>query len=387
MFRCPISLDLFEDPVTLCTGQTYDRSSIEKWLALGNLTCPVTMQKLHDLSIVPNLTLRHLIHQWLQYGNPDSDSSMKSLASLKLTLQSHESTLQNKVQALEKITVLSDESIFFQKSCFLQLGFLSLLLQLVFEKVDAQNNIDQIHMGFIELSLSCVQKLLPLGYLEPLKMLKDDSILEKILFLFENGTITVKTNLCHLIDSAASSSEEVRHILGSSKKLIHEILLLLNPQNCKASESNSMAAIKAISALCNSSESRMQNLVEAGAIYDIITCISGSERKEKNMAPLGMSIIEKLLMLQSGKEALVRNPESIKALVKMVFSFRVCDEECSESAIGLLLIICCEDEGGREEAINGGLVTKLLLILQSQCSNRIKTKARRLLKMVTSKSK
>ena len=63
LFRCPISLDLFEDPVTLCTGQTYDRSSIEKWFSAGNLTCPVTMQKLHDPSIVTNHTLRHLINQ------------------------------------------------------------------------------------------------------------------------------------------------------------------------------------------------------------------------------------------------------------------------------------------------------------------------------------
>ncbi|CAI8598884.1 unnamed protein product [Vicia faba] len=33
LFRCPISLDLLEDPVTLTTGQTYDRSSIEKWIS------------------------------------------------------------------------------------------------------------------------------------------------------------------------------------------------------------------------------------------------------------------------------------------------------------------------------------------------------------------
>ncbi|WP_423787569.1 U-box domain-containing protein, partial [Klebsiella pneumoniae] len=58
LFICPISLDLFTDPVTVSTGHTYDRGSIEKWLATGNLTCPVTMQKLQDPSMVPNCTLR-----------------------------------------------------------------------------------------------------------------------------------------------------------------------------------------------------------------------------------------------------------------------------------------------------------------------------------------
>lgn len=43
-FRCPISLDLMKSPVSLCTGVTYDRSSIQRWLDGGNNTCPATMQ-------------------------------------------------------------------------------------------------------------------------------------------------------------------------------------------------------------------------------------------------------------------------------------------------------------------------------------------------------
>ncbi|KAJ0527589.1 putative U box domain, Zinc finger, RING/FYVE/PHD-type [Helianthus annuus] len=35
VFICPISLEPMEDPVTLCTGQTYERSNILKWFSLG----------------------------------------------------------------------------------------------------------------------------------------------------------------------------------------------------------------------------------------------------------------------------------------------------------------------------------------------------------------
>ncbi|KAE9621730.1 putative aminoacyltransferase, E1 ubiquitin-activating enzyme [Lupinus albus] len=31
-FLCPISLEIMKDPVTISTGITYDRESIEKWL-------------------------------------------------------------------------------------------------------------------------------------------------------------------------------------------------------------------------------------------------------------------------------------------------------------------------------------------------------------------
>uniref|UniRef100_A0A0D9VGV8 U-box domain-containing protein n=1 Tax=Leersia perrieri TaxID=77586 RepID=A0A0D9VGV8_9ORYZ len=63
-FRCPISLELMRDPVTVATGQTYDRSSIESWVATGNTTCPVTRAPLADFTLIPNHTLRRLIQEW-----------------------------------------------------------------------------------------------------------------------------------------------------------------------------------------------------------------------------------------------------------------------------------------------------------------------------------
>ncbi|KAE8662231.1 hypothetical protein F3Y22_tig00113716pilonHSYRG00041 [Hibiscus syriacus] len=63
-FRCPISLELMIDPVTVSTGQTYDRSSIQKWLKAGHTICPKTGEKLTSTELVPNTTLRKLIHQF-----------------------------------------------------------------------------------------------------------------------------------------------------------------------------------------------------------------------------------------------------------------------------------------------------------------------------------
>ncbi|CAM6034754.1 unnamed protein product, partial [Sphagnum compactum] len=63
-FRCPISLNLMSDPVSLCTGITYDRVSIERWFDDGNTTCPATMQHVHSRDLTPNHTLRRLIQEW-----------------------------------------------------------------------------------------------------------------------------------------------------------------------------------------------------------------------------------------------------------------------------------------------------------------------------------
>ncbi|XP_020575910.1 E3 ubiquitin-protein ligase PUB23-like [Phalaenopsis equestris] len=65
-FLCPVSLQIMRDPVTLPTGITYDRESIEHWLYSANQnTCPVTKQHISDFdNLTPNHTLRRLIQSW-----------------------------------------------------------------------------------------------------------------------------------------------------------------------------------------------------------------------------------------------------------------------------------------------------------------------------------
>lgn len=63
-FRCPISLDLMKDPVTLSTGITYDRESVEKWIESGKETCPVTNQILASFDLIPNHAIRKRIQDW-----------------------------------------------------------------------------------------------------------------------------------------------------------------------------------------------------------------------------------------------------------------------------------------------------------------------------------
>ncbi|EAZ35525.1 U-box domain-containing protein 12 isoform X2 [Oryza sativa Japonica Group] len=65
-FRCPISLELMQDPVIVSSGQTYERSCIQKWLDSGHKTCPKTQQPLSHTSLTPNFVLKSLISQWCE---------------------------------------------------------------------------------------------------------------------------------------------------------------------------------------------------------------------------------------------------------------------------------------------------------------------------------
>lgn len=85
-FCCPISLDLMRDPVIISTGQTYDRSSISRWMEEGHYTCPKTGQMLNHTRLVINRALRNLIMQWctahgIPFDPPETtDTSLETFA-------------------------------------------------------------------------------------------------------------------------------------------------------------------------------------------------------------------------------------------------------------------------------------------------------------------
>ncbi|KAL7175142.1 hypothetical protein ACSBR2_028862 [Camellia fascicularis] len=70
-FVCPITGQFFSDPVTLETGQTYERKAIQEWMKRGNTTCPITRQPLCTNTLPKtNYVLKRLITSWKEQ-HPD----------------------------------------------------------------------------------------------------------------------------------------------------------------------------------------------------------------------------------------------------------------------------------------------------------------------------
>lgn len=377
LFKCPISLDLFTDPVTLSTGQTYDRPSIEKWLAGGNLTCPVTMQKLQDTSLVPNHTLRHLIDQWLLTGcdhnpNPKPTELIDSFEvyTLKQNLQSPDATLTAKLETLRKIRILSVES---DISCLILSGFFQLLLEMLLQT--------SLHgyVELMELALECILNLSPSTHADSLNMLKRESCLASFALLLVQGSTKIKTSLCYLIEDIATSlaTRELCLVLGQTQQVLQALVTLLHDKtDARASE----AALRAISSLC-SLEANRGNAIDEGAIDGLITLLLNSTQQN---VPQALATLELLLGLEAGRKAMSRNSNAVSLLVKMVFRVSSA-QEGSEPAIGSLMMLCSDSRQMRVEAINSGVLTQLLLLLQSQCSPKAKAKARAFLKQLRAK--
>ncbi|XP_004239352.1 U-box domain-containing protein 19 [Solanum lycopersicum] len=149
-FRCPITLEIMSDPVTIASGHTYDRSSILKWFRAGNSTCPKTGERLTSIDLVPNLALKVLIKQYfsangipfVETGTRNRDAvrfvgsstvaneqAMKLLASF-LVGRLVAGTMEQQNKAAFEIRLLTKTSIF-NRSCLVEAGAIPPLLNLV----------------------------------------------------------------------------------------------------------------------------------------------------------------------------------------------------------------------------------------------------------------
>ncbi|XP_052184540.1 putative E3 ubiquitin-protein ligase LIN-2 isoform X2 [Diospyros lotus] len=89
-FICPLTGFLFEDPVTLETGQTFERAAITEWFEQGNETCPVTGKTLECQSLpLTNFILKRVINNW------KSEQCRHLLAFASQAAREHRSKLQD----------------------------------------------------------------------------------------------------------------------------------------------------------------------------------------------------------------------------------------------------------------------------------------------------
>ena len=74
--RCPLTLELFCDPVTAADGHTYERVAIEEWLATGSRTSPSTGQPLQSTALIPQFTVKRLVVAFMETRRSSVDEDV-----------------------------------------------------------------------------------------------------------------------------------------------------------------------------------------------------------------------------------------------------------------------------------------------------------------------
>ncbi|KAM7253955.1 hypothetical protein ACFE04_031637 [Oxalis oulophora] len=98
-FRCPLSLKLMVDPVIVASGQTFERTSIQKWIDHGLTVCPKTRQTLMHTNVITNYTVKAMIANWCEENNIKFSNNSESTNFVSVSNQSDRVSQQGSILA------------------------------------------------------------------------------------------------------------------------------------------------------------------------------------------------------------------------------------------------------------------------------------------------
>ncbi|KAG7649095.1 putative U box domain, armadillo-like helical, Zinc finger, RING/FYVE/PHD-type [Arabidopsis thaliana] len=381
-FRCPISLDLMSDPVTISTGQTYDRTSIDSWIAMGNTTCPVTRVALSDFTLIPNHTLRRLIQEWCVANRsngveriptpkqPADPISVRSLLSQASAITGTHVSIRSRAAAIRRLRGLARDS---EKNRVLIAGHNAreILVRILFADIETTS----LSSELVSESLALLV-LLHMTETECEAVASDPSRVGFMTRLLFDSSIEIRVNAAALIEMVltGAKSMDLKLIISGSDSIFEGVLDLL--KNPISSRRALKIGIKAIFALCLVKQTR-HLAISAGAPGILIDRLAADF--DRCDTERGLATVELLCRLPEGCAAFGEHALTVPLMVKTIL--RVSDR-ATEYAAGALLALCTAEERCRDEAAAAGLVTQLLLLVQSDCTERAKRKAQMLLKLL-----
>ncbi|RWV88909.1 hypothetical protein GW17_00048971 [Ensete ventricosum] len=340
VFICPISLEPMVDPVTLCTGQTYERVNILRWFSTGRLTCPTTMQDIWDDTVTPNRTLHQLIHSWF------------SQRFLRTTKRSED--VEGRARDL---IVAAHPSV---EKPVIDSGVLSILSSLLGPFTSHAVGSEVIAV-LVNLSLDS----------ETMTDLMQPAKISLVVDMLNEGTTKTKIQCTRFIE-VLMGAKSFRSETISSPSLSAGLLRMVKDKRDPDGVSAGLSLLKII---CSHNQVR-SSIVSVRAVAQLVEQLP---ELSPNSLESALQILDDLAAIPEGRTALKDCPQTIPNTVRPLMKV---SEACTRHALSILWAVCkLAPEEFVSVAVEGGLATRLLLVIQSDCPPALKKQASDLLKL------
>ncbi|KAK7247554.1 hypothetical protein RIF29_42439 [Crotalaria pallida] len=393
-FRCPISLDVMKSPVSLCTGVTYDRSSIQRWLDNGNNTCPATMQVLYTKDFVPNRNLQRLIQIWSdsvqsRVDSPESKSvteseSVPSKDQLLASIADLEGP--NRVDSLARIVrfaLVSEENRDFLAKVE---GFVARLVGLMHNAGDGVQRVEILELVLKALDL-VTEKIEDREWLKNTMLKKQQqsekegcNCLDSLLLVLQRGSLESRIASVRVLKSIAMDAES-KQLIAEKEGLVSELLNLITPEKDPSLIENGLSCLIAIS----TPKRNKVKLAHLGAIRKFSNLLSESNSTVLITEKV-LKLVETMSSRKEGRTEICEDPECVGAILNKVMKV---SSVATEHAVTTLWSVCYlfRDQKAQEAVTKANGLTKILLLMQSNCSPSVRQMCSDLLKIFRVNSK
>ncbi|XP_021852139.1 U-box domain-containing protein 27 [Spinacia oleracea] len=390
-FRCPISLDVMKSPVSLCTGVTYDRTSIQRWLDTGNNTCPATMQVLQTKDVVPNHTLQRLIQIWSNNNNHHPSHSLSSSSSSSSKFHSLSSALVSGLikqliakekemgndDAIDSILFQNVVSILFfasessenRRNLASDKQFVDYLIRIV------SSGSPDLNPDFLETVVKILHLIIAVtavndggGHGNDKRSTSSCDLVSALARIVKSGRPSSRVAAAGVLETF-SQDVETKKLVFDHREFGVELLKILK-QGEFEEEMEKHAVLSCLISLSSPRRNR-QKLVRAGGVKTVSEMISSNGNgngNSNNTVELLFTLLGMLAGCTEGRAAISDDPNCVPMIINKLMKV---SKTVNEHGVALLWSLCYlfRDQRVKEAVVksNGGL-TKILLLMQSDCS-------------------
>ncbi|KAJ0972758.1 hypothetical protein J5N97_020717 [Dioscorea zingiberensis] len=376
-FLCPISLQVMRDPVTLITGITYDRESIERWMfSEKHWTCPVTRQALPETEpITPNHTLRRLIQAWCTVNAsagverfPTPRPPVNKMEIMKILEDAKKP--QNLMECLRRLRMIVSDCER-NRRCVEESGAVEFLGSIVTKSRGGGGQEDEVCDEAIYI-LHCIQ-ISEQGLIKLISTSNGGLIESLTVVMRRTSNYESRVHAILLLKSLVEVIAPAR-LMAVQEEVFREVVKVLDENvSCKATK----AALKIIGELCPWGRNRIK-AVKAGAVPVLIELLL--EEPGKRECEMILVVLDLLCGCAEGRAEVVGHAAGIAVVAKKVL--RV-SQAATDRAVRILYLISKYTAMPVviQEMLQVGAVTKLCLVLQVDCGMKTKEKAMEMLRV------
>ncbi|BAF09706.1 E3 ubiquitin-protein ligase PUB23 [Oryza sativa Japonica Group] len=393
LFLCPISMELMEDPVTVSTGVTYDRRSIEEWLFVyGRTTCPATMQPLSNFDLTPNHTLKRVISSWLDRGSSSSSSSSPSTSTLSSPIHELATPLSRALEQerllaalaeLEetpfKVTKLKSMRARMAGDVAMQGEFVASggvrVVGRVMAQALAESGGDFSAFAACE-EAAAVLAALPLSDEASVRVVLAPECIRPVMALLQRGGAEARLHAMDILTKISSSGSGGDWTAGVDiDDVIKSLLELLSDE---ASTRLSSRALDVLLDVVERARGARAKAVEVGAVHVLVELLADAD--DRRVTERVLLLLKRLCKCPEGRLAFAEHDLSVAAVARTMLRVSELSTQLAVKVLWLVSVVA-PSEKVLEDMMLTGAVAKLLGLLHVESSPSTKQKTVRMVRI------
>ncbi|CAA7404447.1 unnamed protein product [Spirodela intermedia] len=372
-FLCPISLQIMRDPVTVCTGITYDRDSIEKWIFSGNrrveATCPVTKQPIPGGELTPNHTLRRLIQAWCvanaSYGVERLPTPRIPLDKAQIAHILNEARrLETQLDALRKLRSLVIESDR-NRRCVEAAGAPDFLISVIRRSPIAPSTEEEALGVLHALQIS------PQGFID--MIVRNEDLVELLIAVMQRSNYQSRAYATFLLRSLFEAASPVRFLSLKDEFFTELVKVLRDRISFKATK----VALRVLAMSCPWGRNRVK-ATDAGAVPVLVELLL--DDPEKRACEMALVVLDQLCCCAEARAELLAHSGGLAVVSKKIIRL---SHLATERAVRVISSVAkySATPAVLQEMLQIGVVAKLCLLLQVQSGNKTTERAASILRL------